>query len=124
ELIPSALIAGQTVGCLVILTLLRPRNIRVVFQYRSWFARNPWRGAGHIGLSSLMLALQQLDLVLLRGLGGGQAAGMYAAVARWTQPVTLLANSVSQANLRHFANASTETAARRRLVRSIRLCVP
>lgn len=58
---------------------------------------NPWRNASFFGLATLANTSQSLDLPLLSLSGGPLAAGIYGAVNRWTQPMSLLANAFSAA---------------------------
>ncbi|WP_133247079.1 polysaccharide biosynthesis C-terminal domain-containing protein [Pseudarthrobacter sp. AG30] len=52
---------------------------------------NPWRNAKHYGVSSAAVSAQSLDLTIMSLVGGASVAGVYGAVNRWTQPMSLLA---------------------------------
>lgn len=54
---------------------------------------NPWRSSGYYGLSSAAVSAQSLDLSIMSAVGGPAVAGLYGAVNRWTQPMSLLAGA-------------------------------
>ncbi|WIA97406.1 polysaccharide biosynthesis C-terminal domain-containing protein [Curtobacterium sp. MCBA15_004] len=66
------------------------RTARVRFRF-------PWRGAHYFGLTVVATSSQALDLTLLSSVAGSAAAGVYGAVSRWTQPMSLLAAAFSSA---------------------------
>lgn len=68
---------------------------------------NPWRASGHYGIASVAITAQSLDIPVLTLFGGPGAAGIYAAVSRWTQPMGLLASAFSSASAPHIAKAYT-----------------
>ncbi len=57
---------------------------------------NPFRGAKHLGISSIAVGLQTLDAAVIALAAGPHIAGIFAAVGRWTQPMSLVAQAVSQ----------------------------
>jgi O-antigen/teichoic acid export membrane protein len=57
---------------------------------------NPFAGLRHLGLSSVAVGLQSLDSVAIAATAGPLAAGVYAAVGRWTQPLSLVTQAVTQ----------------------------
>lgn len=59
--------------------------------------RSPWRDAHYFGLTVVANSSQALDLTLLSAVAGSTAAGVYGAVNRWTQPMSLLAGAFSSA---------------------------
>ena len=65
---------------------------------RPSFRSNPWHGAGYYGVSNLANSAQTLDLPVLSLVAGPAAAGLFAAVNRWTQPMSLLASAFSAAS--------------------------
>lgn len=54
---------------------------------------NPWKMSGYYGLSSAAVSAQSLDLSIMSAVGGPAVAGLYGAVNRWTQPMSLLAGA-------------------------------
>ncbi|MCA5924723.1 lipopolysaccharide biosynthesis protein [Curtobacterium oceanosedimentum] len=58
---------------------------------------NPWVGARYFGITVVATSAQSLDLALLSGVSGSAASGVYGAVSRWTQPMSLLAAAFSSA---------------------------
>jgi O-antigen/teichoic acid export membrane protein len=99
---PEAAAAVMALGAListVAAVLFWPRAFRAALWTRHGHPRrlsNPWRGSRHFGLSSSLIALTSADVAILGALGGAYAAGIYAAVSRWTQPLNLVATSYSQ----------------------------
>jgi hypothetical protein len=69
--------------------------------------RNPWSGARNFGLAGVANSAQTLDLPLLTLVGGPVASGLYGAVSRWTQPMSLLATAFASASAPFAANAGT-----------------
>lgn len=72
---------------------------------------NPWSNSGHYGIANVALTAQSLDIPTLSMFGGATSAGIYAAVSRWTQPMTLLASAFSSASAPHIARAQSSHAA-------------
>jgi O-antigen/teichoic acid export membrane protein len=109
---PEATAAVMALGAListVAAVLFWPPSFRAALwakQGHSPRPRNPWRGSRHFGLSSTLVALTSADVAILSGLGGAYAAGIYAAVSRWTQPLNLVATSYSQTQYPLIAAAS------------------
>ncbi|WP_171041341.1 polysaccharide biosynthesis C-terminal domain-containing protein [Sinomonas susongensis] len=83
-------VTASVVGFRLTKRTLRP-NLRAAARI------NPWRGASFYGLATLANTSQALDLPVLSLAGGATAAGIYGAVNRWTQPMSLLANAFSTA---------------------------
>ncbi|MFF1881321.1 lipopolysaccharide biosynthesis protein [Pseudarthrobacter sp. NPDC058196] len=80
---------------------------------------NPWLAAGHYGLSNVAFSAQSLDTPIMTAVSGASTAGVYGAVARWTQPMGLLANAFSSAAAPHMARAETTAAAWNHIKRSV-----
>lgn len=57
---------------------------------------SPFAGLRHMGLSSVAIGLQSLDTAAIAATAGPAAAGVYAAVGRWTQPLSLITQAVTQ----------------------------
>lgn len=68
---------------------------------------NPWRGSARIGVSSLCFSAQQLDVAIIESATTSEIAGEYAAVARATQPTSLVASSLGQAMLPRLSAAES-----------------
>lgn len=80
---------------------------------------NPWAAAGHYGVANVAVTAQALDIPTLTLFGGAGAAGIYAAVSRWTQPMGLLASAFSAASAPHIAKAHSAAEAWRTARKSI-----
>lgn len=57
---------------------------------------SPFSGMRNMGISSLAVGLQALDTAVIASTAGSAAAGVYAAVGRWTQPLSLVSQAVTQ----------------------------
>ncbi|GAA4311040.1 lipopolysaccharide biosynthesis protein [Klenkia terrae] len=68
----------------------------VTARIRALPMRDAWGGSTAYGVSGLASAAQQLDVVVLAAFGGTGAAGVYAAVARWTSPLILPSSAITQ----------------------------
>lgn len=68
---------------------------------------NPWSASGHYGIAAVAMTAQSLDIPVLTLFGGTSATGTYAAVSRWTQPMSLFASAFSSASTPHIARAHT-----------------
>ena len=80
---------------------------------------NPWTSSRHYGIATAALTAQSLDIPTLTMFGGANAAGVYAAVSKWTQPMSLLASAFSSASAPHIAKADSGRAAWRSAKKSI-----
>lgn len=102
---PTALwiaLSAGSIGASVVGRSMSPSNLR----RRRPRLTNPWSGAHYFGLTVVANSSQALDLTLLSAAGGPAAAGVYGAVSRWTQPMSLLAAAFSSA-LAPYAARST-----------------
>ncbi|WP_431797733.1 lipopolysaccharide biosynthesis protein [Microbacterium kunmingense] len=108
-LVPS-LISG-TVGLALLAWFITPKSERI--HVGSAGLVNPWRGAMFYGIYGLAASAQQLDLPLVAASVGTEAAGVYGAVNRWTQPMGLIATAFSSAAAPFVANAASLRDARR-----------
>lgn len=86
-----------------------PRQNRSVLRMCNFI--NPWTGSRHFGVANVALSAQSLDIPALTLFGGPGAAGIYAAVSRWTQPMGLLASAFASAAAPHVARAASFKAA-------------
>lgn len=75
---------------------LWPREFRALPKSGPLGRRDAYRGGGHLGTAALAVSLQGLDSVLIGIVANNSVVGTYAAVARWTQPIGLFAQSLSQ----------------------------
>lgn len=80
---------------------------------------NPWRGSGFYGLSSAAASAQSLDLTIMNVVGGPAVAGLYGAVNRWTQPMSLLAGAFTISAAPLVARASSWAAVWPQVKRSV-----
>ncbi|MFJ6284410.1 lipopolysaccharide biosynthesis protein [Pseudarthrobacter oxydans] len=76
-------------------------------QMRLILRHNPWKGSRHYGLSSAAVSAQTLDLTIMNLIAGPTAAGLYGAVNRWTQPMTLLAGAFTTSSAPIVARAAS-----------------
>jgi O-antigen/teichoic acid export membrane protein len=88
---------------------LRPRRTASAVSGRR---SNPWAGASHLGLYTVLASVQRLDIALVSALSGRAEAGLLAAVTRWDQPISLLANAVALHQFPDFARARSLRQAR------------
>ncbi len=103
-----ALTAGSLVSAAMSWRLI-PRQTRPVLGFRG--PRNPWRGCGPYGLYGVAIAAQNLDVPLTGQFGGAAAAGLYGAVNRLVQPMSLLTTAFSAAAMPFVAEAPSVRAA-------------
>lgn len=97
--------------------ILTPRAARPRLQLRT--STNPWASARHYGLANVAVSSQSLDMPILTAMAGPAAAGIYGAVSRWTQPMSLLANAFSTAAAPHMARAGSGAEAWQQVKRSV-----
>jgi O-antigen/teichoic acid export membrane protein len=103
----SALWPALVAGCLTASIMgwtMSSSNFRPSVTF--WIKSNPWKGAGFFGMAGLANSVQALDLALLSLISGPAAAGLYGAVNRWTQPMTMLASAFSSAAAPFVAKSS------------------
>lgn len=93
-------VTAAVMGWLVTPALSRPR-------LRLRLRTNPWKGSGFYGLNSIAISGQGLDILIIGAVGGHAAAGLYGAVNRWTQPMTLLASAFASASVPFVAHSGT-----------------
>jgi len=110
--IPFALTVGSLVGLLVAI-ILHPGRFRLKAQkFSAGQAFRYIASARSFGWFGFAVALQGLDIFVLRIVAGSEAAGSYAAVSRWIMPLTLIAGAYSTATYPRFASAKDNTSAR------------
>lgn len=80
--------------------------------------RNPWTGARWYAISTLSTTAAQLDLPIVAALAGPNAAGIYGAVNRWTQPVVVATGAFAQAAAPFMASTTRFMALRGQLLRA------
>jgi O-antigen/teichoic acid export membrane protein len=80
---------------------------------RSHWNANPWAGSLGFGLFGLAVSLQGLQIAIVGAVAGSIVAGELAAVARWAQPVHLIAAAGSIQIFPSMAAATSDGAARR-----------
>lgn len=68
-----------------------------------------WSNSLHYGMVSIMGALQQIDVALVRWLAGGTASGLYATGSRLTSPLNILGSSASTVILPLVARGAPST---------------
>lgn len=81
------------------------------FRRRSLRLVNPWKGSLHFGVYSVATSAQSLDVPILTLAAGPVAAGAYAAVNRWTQPLGLAVGGFTSASAPFVARARSLGAA-------------
>lgn len=116
-LLISACVSGT---CALIMTvLLWPRSYRAGLRRRQGnLLSNPLGGMRFLGISGIAVGLQSLDAAIIRVASGVHAAGLYAAVGRWTQPMSLVASSVTQSTYADMARSKSDREALRILASS------
>lgn len=102
-------------GCVIIRLLWRPRYVAIVINPRSKRLVSPFAGVKHLGLTSVAIGLQSLDSAVIALTAGASAAGLYAAVGRWTQPLGLVTQAVTQAAFSEMVSANRHADAFRSL---------
>lgn len=90
-----AAVAGL-LSCVLLRASWSPRFVAAVRNKRAKKYVNPFSGLLHLGLSSLAIGVQSLDSAAVAIIAGPFAAGVYAAVGRWTQPLGLVTQAVTQ----------------------------
>lgn len=96
---------------------LRFSRLLVAVPVRSGSVLNPWKGSYGIGFASVFYSLRQLDVLVARFGAGAAVAGEYAAVARWVQPISMVASSIGNMTLPRIASASSIAEALRIMLR-------
>lgn len=91
----TCLIAGVFSSVLFRLCWSR-RHVAIVRNKNARRYVSPFAGLRHMGLSSVAIGLQSLDTAAIAATAGPAAAGVYAAVGRWTQPLSLITQAVTQ----------------------------
>lgn len=111
-----AMAGGSAVTVFLAIAIYPAGFRRASMTIRYWLKpSNPWRGGGGFGPASVALATAALDAPILVASGGSYQAGVYSAVARWTQPIALIGSSFSQAKFPGAAAARGEREAWRAL---------
>lgn len=82
-----------------------PRYSAAVKRTKSKRFSNPFAGHRHLGLSSMALGLQSLDAAAVAATAGPFAAGVYAAVGKWTQPLGFVTQAVTLSAYPEMAGA-------------------
>jgi len=85
--------------------ILTPREFR--YRFRTVRVVNPWKGSMHFGVYSIATSLQSLDVPLVSAAAGPVAAGAYAAVNRWTQPLGIAVGGFTSASAPFVARAAS-----------------
>ncbi|KRF05093.1 hypothetical protein ASH00_11670 [Arthrobacter sp. Soil782] len=104
---PEALVVALFVGPIgsaVLARYLTPSSRRP--HARPFAFRWPWSGARNFGVSSSFIAIQTMDVIILSALAAPSAAGIYGAVNKWVQPVTILAASFASASAPFIARTT------------------
>lgn len=120
-LVLIATTAGMMTGNLFVLLSAISAMLTAMLAHAVWggftlsarvvLLRNPFGGSSHMGITSVAVGLQTLDAAVLAAAAGPQVAGIFAAVGRWTQPMSLVAQAVTQSALAGMALAKTTSEA-------------
>lgn len=116
---------GQMNGLVFLLASLASSLIWLVAYRTAWGLRykiqvrnvpnlnftNPYKGQWHLGVSSAAVGLQSLDSAAIAATAGPAAAGLYAAVGKWTQPLSLVTQAVTQTAYSEMSAARTNSEA-------------
>lgn len=89
----------------IMYVVLTPRRFR--YRFDSLRIVNPWKDSMHFGVYSIATSLQSLDVPVVSAAAGPVAAGAYAAVNRWTQPLGLAVGGFTSASAPFVAGASS-----------------
>lgn len=107
----QATAAAALAACMVLRASYSPRFSASLRNKKTKKFMNPFLGLRHLGLGSLAVGIQSLDSAAVALTAGPFAAGVYAAVGRWTQPLGLVTQAVTQsayaemAGMRRHADA-------------------
>ncbi|PPF67800.1 hypothetical protein C5E16_08370 [Clavibacter michiganensis] len=88
-----ALVSGSIVSTAFLVFKMPDRE---AFRSARTIDLHPWSGSGFYGLSSVAVSAQSLDVAILSATAGPSAAGLYGAVNRWTQPMSLAVTAFAQ----------------------------
>ncbi|WP_247828494.1 lipopolysaccharide biosynthesis protein [Arthrobacter antioxidans] len=100
----GALVAGPIASAFLAAFLTPSKDAP---DYRRFRFRSPWDRAGNFGISAGFLSLQNMDVTILGAVAGSLSAGIYGAVNKWVQPVTILAGAFASASAPFIARAGT-----------------
>lgn len=109
----------SAISAMLTATLAHACWARFSLSFRRGLLRNPFGGSTHMGVTSVAVGLQTLDAAVLAATAGPQVAGIFAAVGRWTQPMSLVAQAVTQSALAGMALAKTTSEALRTLKQNL-----
>lgn len=104
----SALVWGLILGSVAAgmgAHLATPSELRPVIGLRP--TARVWKGSTGFGLAGTATSLQSLDVALLSWVAGSGASGIYGAVSRWTQPMSIPINAFTLSALPVMARART-----------------
>lgn len=124
QALPLGIAAGTGSATVLALSCWRPalrRQLSGVRSVRISDLRNPWKGSGHFGASSLLVSSTSADVLVLGALGGPAAAGLYSAVGRWVQPFVLASSAYTQGVFPSVASAPSDRDGWRRTIHGWRL---
>ncbi|WP_460599098.1 MATE family efflux transporter [Flexivirga lutea] len=114
-------VAGNVLGGTLAIwhwRLLLPRCVPTFSPRRMW---KLYRSSHWVGWAQVSFSAQQLDIPVARLASTDMITGQYGAVARWTQPIVLLASAAATTTLRDSASADTDDAAIRRVQKRVRV---
>ncbi|WP_062465388.1 lipopolysaccharide biosynthesis protein [Demequina soli] len=103
--LPLALLLGS-MASIVTLWLATPAHLRPRPAHVGR-PTNPWRGSLGFAAANAATSLATFDTAVIQATAGPAAAGSYAAVNRWTQPMGLLSTAVSTTAAPFLASAAT-----------------
>lgn len=106
-----AITAGFLSDCSALFVISRKRH--------DWIGplqfRNPWSGGARFGIASASSTAQNADVTVLHAATSVAEVGIFSAVNRWTQPMTLMASAVATSTASEMTTASSTRSALGRL---------
>lgn len=94
------LIFGPLVAAVVArqITPIKARGSLSAFSFH-----NPWKGSRTFGFTNIVLSSQSMDSPILTLTGGAAATGIYGAVNKWTQPMSIVSGAFTSATAPYLA---------------------
>jgi O-antigen/teichoic acid export membrane protein len=81
--------------------------------------RASYRRSRDFGVTAVAMGVQSLDSLVVGVCAGPTAAGAYAAVGRWTQPMGLISQALSQSGYAEMASRESDRRAARVMISSL-----
>lgn len=109
-------LVGTACACRTWLSMsVLPRRVPGLARMWRLYGQSHW-----VGFAQVSFSAQQLDIPVARLASPGVATGQYAAVARWSQPIVLLASAAGSTTLRDASLAQNDREAIETVRRTVR----